>query len=60
MTKYTVQTITTKVEFMGKYLPDREKPNWHYYMGEFGAIYHFRKEHMVFVIEEELHDKNTY
>jgi hypothetical protein len=54
MTKYTIQTITTKVEFIGKHLPDREKPNWHYYMGEFGAIYHFRKEHMVFVIEEKI------
>lgn len=39
--------------FIGKHLPERERPNWHYYEREDGAIYHFRKEHMVLVIEED-------
>jgi hypothetical protein len=54
MKRITVQTITTKIEFAGEYLRELEKPNWHYYRNEFGAIYHFRKEHIVFVKEEEL------
>ena len=40
--------------FIGKHLPERERPNWHYYEREDGAILHFRKEHMVLVIEKEI------
>lgn len=38
--------------FIGKHLPEKERPNWHYYEREDGAIIHFRKDHMVCVIEE--------
>ena len=58
MKKYTVYTsidsVDTSFFFTGKHLPERERPNWHYYEREDGAILHFRKEHMVLVIEKEI------
>ncbi len=41
-----------KLSFKGRYLPKREKPNWHYYIDDEGTIYHLRKEHIIAVIEE--------
>jgi hypothetical protein len=49
--KYVVTTTVGTVEFVGWYLPDREKANWHYYMTEKGEVLHFRKDHMVWVRE---------
>jgi phage pi2 protein 07 len=55
MKKITVTTTTgTAVSFNGKHRPDLEKNNWHYYEDEYGDIWHFRKEHMVFVHEEDI------
>ncbi len=51
MKKLKVITTATEIEFVGKHKPEMEKPNWHYYETESGQIYHFRKEHMVAVIE---------
>lgn len=42
------------VEFVGFHRRDLEKPNWHYYELEDGNIYHFRKEHMVAVLESDV------
>lgn len=55
-----VRIFTTAIEynFKGKHLPDRERPNWHYYQECDGSIIHCRKEHMVMVIEKELEDGN--
>lgn len=50
----TIYTAYGKIEFFGEYLPERERPNWHYYQRTDGAILHFRKEHMVCVIEEDV------
>jgi len=47
-----------RLEFYGKFLRERERPNWHYYEVEKaddmpkGTIIHCRKEHLVAVIEE--------
>lgn len=50
---YIVGDITgEKHIFWGRHLPERERPNWHYYATEDGRILHFRKEHMVFVSEK--------
>ena len=50
---YIIGDITgEKHIFIGRHLPDREKPNWHYYATEDGRILHFRKCHMVFVSEK--------
>ena len=52
MKRYYIETITGKTHsFTGKHLPEREKPNWHYYETNTGTIFHFRKEHMVSVEE---------
>lgn len=40
--------------FIGKHRPDLEKLNWHYYEDEEGALYHFRKEHMVSVYSSQI------
>ncbi len=48
-----VATVAGNFRFTGKYLPERQKKNWHYYQAENGDIMHFRKEHMVAVTEGE-------
>lgn len=53
-----ILTTISEYNFIGKHLPDRQRPNWHYYQDKDGAIIHCRKEHMVMVIEKELEDKN--
>lgn len=55
-----IQLITSVMRhsFVGKHLPERERPNWHYYQDKDGSILHCRKEHMVMVIEKELEDEN--
>ena len=56
MKKYKIYTSidngSEPFSFTGKHLPERERPNWHYYEREDGAVIHFRKDHMVCVIEE--------
>ena len=54
MKQYHIQTVVEEYSFVGEYLREREKPNWHYYQTDDGRILHFRKEHMVCVIEAEL------
>lgn len=49
-----IVTVGGGVEFVGFFRRDLEKPNWHYYELEDGNIYHFRKEHMVAVLEENI------
>lgn len=52
---YTVfLTGEGRLTFKGRYLPERQRENWHYYIGDEGIIYHFRKEHMIAVIEEAI------
>lgn len=41
-----------KFSFYGRYLPERQKENWHYYLDDKGTVYHIKKEHMIAVIEE--------
>lgn len=54
MKEITITTTVGQIRFIGRYLPERQCPNWHYYEDDGSNIYHFRKEHMVFVIEEDL------
>lgn len=38
-------------EYLGHERPDgKETNNWHYYKDDQGRIYHFRKEHIQFII----------
>jgi len=54
MKKYRIEVTTGSIwTFTGKHLPEREKPNWHYYQTSSGDMMHFRKEHMVCVEEKE-------
>lgn len=55
----TVVTTHGEYEFIGKHLPEMEKPNWHYYQTEGGTLYHFRKKHMVCVISCDIDDNNV-
>lgn len=41
-----------RISFNGKYLPELEKPNWHYYQTDDGYMIHCRKEHMLCVVEK--------
>jgi len=56
--QYIVNTMLGSYEFSGKYLPERETNNWHYYECKDGMIMHFRKEHMVCVEESELEEND--
>ena len=38
-------------DFTWKYLPERQKDNWHYYEDDEWTIYHFRKSEMIAVLE---------
>jgi hypothetical protein len=51
MSKYRIFTTHGEYHFTGMYLKERESNNWHYYETIEGDIIHFRKEHMVMVIE---------
>lgn len=51
MEKIRIITTAGSVDFTGIHRPDLEKPNWHYYQREDGKIMHFRKEHMIAVVE---------
>ena len=51
--KLTIITSIFTIDILGKHRPDMEKSNWHYYETSKGKIYHFRKEHMVAVIERD-------
>lgn len=46
-----ISTTTAKFKITGWYRRDLEKPNWHYYEDIDGTLLHFRKEHLVAVIE---------
>ena len=56
-TRRIIVTDAGRFEFVGTFLRDAEKPNWHYYLveqdGQFarGTRLHFRKEHLVAIIE---------
>ena len=52
MVVYKIITVIGETKFVGKYRRDLEQPNWHCYEREDGRIMHFRKEHMVCVIED--------
>jgi len=54
MKKIYIQTTKGHFKFTGEYLRDREKSNWHYYRTAKNQILHFRKEHMVCVIESDI------
>lgn len=50
-----------EIEFYGKHTghyhpndPETERKNWHYYLGDDGTIYHFRKEHLIACIEKNV------
>ena len=49
----TMRIVTTVgvVAFIGRYRRDLEAANWHYYETNKGDILHFRKEHLIAVIE---------
>lgn len=49
--KCILLTSGATIEIYAIYREDLEKPNWHYYETKDGKIHHFRKEHMVAVIE---------
>lgn len=56
MKEYIIWTTQGQFDFIGKHLPEKEKQNWHYYERNDGAIVHFRKEHMVAIVESELEE----
>ena len=47
----TIITMGGHITFTGFHRKDLEKPNWHYYEDNEGNIFHFRKQHMVAVLE---------
>ena len=51
--RITVYTTQGAHQIFGRHMPEREKPNWHYYEDQDGTILHCRKEHMVCVIESD-------
>jgi len=51
---YTITTTHGEFEFYGWYRRDLETDHWHYYENDSGNLVHFRKEHMVSVLEENL------
>jgi hypothetical protein len=59
MKKIEIQTTTSMIRFIGKYLREREEQNWHYYETDTGATIHLRKCHMVYVIETEVDSAET-
>ena len=58
----TMRIVTTVgvVTLIGRYRRDLEKPNWHYYETNKGDILHFRKEHIVAVLEDENESFTTF
>lgn len=58
----TMRIVTTVgvVAFIGRYRRDLEKPNWHYYETDKSDILHFRKEHIVAVLEDENESFTTF
>ncbi len=40
-------------QFVGIYMRELEKPNWHYYKDDKGNLYHFRKDEMQLVIDHK-------
>ena len=58
----TMRIVTTVgvVTFIGRYRRDLEKTNWHYYETNKGDILHFRKEHLVAVLEDENESFTTF
>lgn len=50
---YEIWTLESPdpIKFTGRYLPERQSDNWHYYEGDDGRIYHFRKQNMTVVRE---------
>ena len=57
-----IRIVTTVgvVTLIGRYRRDLEKTNWHYYETEKGDILHFRKEHLVAVLEDENESFTTF
>ena len=53
---YFDSSAKNNLEVEGWYRRDLEKPNWHYYEAKDGVIIHCRKEHILFVVEEEIKD----
>ncbi len=45
----------TWITFIGVYVRELEKPNWHYYKDNEGTLYHFRKDEMQLVKDVKLH-----
>lgn len=52
---YAITVVTTygRFDFKGYHDKQAESENWHYYKTDCGDWYHFRKEHMVMVLEEK-------
>jgi len=51
MKDLTILLNTDVITFAGKYRRDLETKHWHYYETASGDILHFRKDHMVGVLE---------
>jgi hypothetical protein len=51
MAEYRVLTTQGGYSFKGRHLKEKETNNWHFYETVEGHILHFRKEHMVMVVE---------
>lgn len=55
MKKYKEITIVTtagEISIVGIHRPDLEKPTWHYFEDNIGCLWHFRKEHLIYICEE--------
>jgi hypothetical protein len=60
MKQYKIYVMGLSViKFIGEYLRELEKPNWHYYRTSSGHVLHFRKEHMLYVVEGEVTNEDT-
>ena len=51
MTEINILLKDRELKFIGKYLPERQTDNWHYYEDNKWTIYHIKKSEMVAVLE---------
>jgi len=54
MSKFIIETTTGTVIFTGKFLEERTTEQWLCYETESGDIYHFKKDHMIYILEKEI------
>ena len=49
-----ITTTVSRLVFRGRYLPEMQRTDWHYYMTSEGKLIYVRKEFMVSVEESDI------